>query len=77
VSIVVAVGFCLAADIGAYWHLGARRRMVFTGLAQYRANPEVNSPMIDPAVHQMYPAEEEYERLSLNNAIQEHVYTLP
>jgi hypothetical protein len=76
-SVALTAMFCLFSDIDAYRHLGARRRMVFTGLAQYRANPDANSPMIDPAVHQMYPAEEEYERVTLNNAIQEHVYTLP
>lgn len=77
VSVALAAVFFLFADVSAYRHLGARRRMVFTGLEQYRANPEVNSPMIDPAVHQMYPAEEEYERATLTNAIEEHVYTLP
>jgi hypothetical protein len=77
VTVVLAVGFCFFSDLDAYRHLDARRRMVLSGLEHYRANPEVNSPMIDPAVRQMFPAEEESERATLTKAIQEHVYTLP
>jgi hypothetical protein len=51
--------------------------MVLSGLEHYRAHPEVNSPMIDPAVRQMFPAEEEFERATLTKAIEDHVYTLP
>jgi hypothetical protein len=76
-SLACFVGFCLLADISAYQHLAGRRRMVLSGLEHYRADPQVNSPMIDPAVRQMFPAEEEYERVTLTNAIREGVYTLP
>jgi hypothetical protein len=76
-SIVFALGICLLAQVHAYRKLGARRRMVLTGIALYRADPQANSPMIDPNLLQALPGEKEYEQNALTNAIRKHVYTLP
>ena len=51
--------------------------MVLSGIELYRANPEANSPMVDPAVEQLFPEEKSAEQAILNRAIQEHIYTLP
>ena len=37
---MLAVCICVLADIHAYKKLGARRQMVLSGIALYRANPE-------------------------------------
>ncbi len=76
-SLVIAMGICLLADADAYRHLGARRRMVLSGIEFYRASPEVNSPMVDPRVDRAFPKEREIEHDILNSAIREHIYTLP
>jgi hypothetical protein len=76
-SLTLSVCICALADIHAYGKLDARRQMVLTGIELYRANPQVNSPMIDPNLLKAYPDEAAYERDSLTNAIQKHVYTLP
>ena len=76
-SILVAVTVCLSADIYAYKNLGARRQMVLSGIENYRANPEVNSPMIDQRLLRGSPEEQAYERRALTNAIRKHIYTLP
>ena len=75
--LMLAVCICVLADIHAYRKLGARRQMVLSGIELYRANPAVNSPMIDQNLLKAYPDEAAYERESLTNAIQKHVYTLP
>ena len=77
VSLVIATGMCFLADADAYRHLRTRRRMVLSGIEQYRADPGVNSPMIDPIVAIVYPDEKRYEREALTGAIQENVYVLP
>jgi hypothetical protein len=51
--------------------------MVITGIELYRADPKVNSPMIDPHLLKGMPEERGYEQRSLTNAIQKHIYTLP
>jgi hypothetical protein len=76
-SVVIAVGICLVADVSAYKKLAARRRMVLSGIEFYRANPEVNSPMVDPLVEKTVPREKALERAILSQAIQKHIYTLP
>jgi hypothetical protein len=77
VSIVLAVVFCLVSDMLAYLHLERRRQMVLSGMENYRANPEVNSPMVDPQVVKAHPEEAAFERATLTRAIRQHVYTLP
>jgi hypothetical protein len=77
VSLAAAVAICVLADINADQQLGARRQMILAGIEIYRANPEVNSPMIDPKLLKGVPGEQAYERLALTSAIQEHVYALP
>ena len=76
-SVVIAVGICLVADVSAYKKLAARRRMVLSGIEFYRANPEANSPMVDPLVEKTVPREKALERAILSQAIQKHIYTLP
>jgi hypothetical protein len=77
VSIVLAAILCLVSDITAYRHLKQRRDMVIGGLENYRANPQVNTPLNNPETRQASPSEEAYERDTLNRAIAGHVYTLP
>jgi hypothetical protein len=77
VSIILAAVFCLASDIVAYGHLKQRRDMVLSGLENYRANPQVNTPLNNPETRQASPSEEGFERDTLNRAIAAHVYTLP
>jgi hypothetical protein len=76
-STVLSLAICVLAQVHAYGKLGDRRRMVLTGIALYRANPEVNSPLIDPNLLQNFPGESGYERRILTEAIQKHVYVLP
>jgi hypothetical protein len=77
VCLVLAFNLCLLADIYAYKNLGARRQMVLSGIEFYRANPQVNSPMIDPIFLRSLAEERAYEQRALTNAIQMHLYTLP
>jgi hypothetical protein len=76
-SVALAVTLCLAGDLAAHKHLSAQRRMVQTGMEQYRNSPEVNSPMINPEVIAVAPEEAAFERDTLTRAIQNHIYTLP
>jgi hypothetical protein len=76
-SILLAAGMCVLVDMDAHKELGARRRMVLSGIEFYRANPEVNSPMVDPVMDRSYPEEKQAEHAILYRAIQEHIYTLP
>jgi hypothetical protein len=75
--LMLAVCICLLADLHAYMKLGARRQMVLSGIELYRANPEINSPMIDQNLLKGFPEERVYEQEALTNAIQKHIYTLP
>lgn len=77
VCLTLAVCICVLADIHAYRKLDARRQMILSGIELYRANPRVNSPLIDQNLLKAYPDEAAYERDSLTNAINKHVYTLP
>lgn len=76
-SVVAAVMMCILADINAYHYLSERRRMIVTGIEMYRANPDVNSPMIDPRILKAYPGEDLFEQHTLTGAIRKHLYTLP
>jgi hypothetical protein len=77
VCLALAASIFVFANIHAYKKLGARRQMVITGIELYRADPKVNSPMIDPHLLKGMPEERGYEQRSLTNAIQKHIYTLP
>lgn len=77
ICVVVSVTVCSTLDVMAYIKLGARREMVLTGIEFYRAQPQVNSPMIDPLVEKAFPAEKGFERSVLTQAIEEHIFTLP
>ncbi len=76
-SVVIAIGICFMADVSAYEKLGARRRMVLSGIELYRAEPEVNSPLVDPIMESAFPKEKAVEQAILTKAIQEHIYALP
>ena len=76
-SLVFAVLLCVCADTLAYRWLGRRKQMVLTGIEHYRANPETNSPMIDPAVWKDFPKEAEIERVELTKALRNHLLVLP
>jgi hypothetical protein len=56
--------------------LSERRAIVLAGMAHYRANPELNSPMIDPIVLEYWPEEPEFERIELNSALRDHLLVL-
>ena len=77
VCLTLSACIWVLANIHAYRKLDARRQMVLSGIDLYRANPQVNSPMIDQNLLKAYPDEAAYERDSLTNAINKHVYTLP
>jgi hypothetical protein len=77
ISLLLAVGMCVSVDLNAYQLLGARRRMVLSGIELYRANPQANSPMVDPLTDRLFPQEKASEHAILNKAIQEHIYILP
>jgi hypothetical protein len=76
-SIILALLFFLRSDWRADFFLKKRREMVLAGMENYRANPEINSPTIDPEVAKYYPDEPASELIILNQAIQESVYTVP
>jgi hypothetical protein len=76
-SVVAAVMLCVLADINAYRYLSERHRMILRGIEMYRANPDANSPMIDPRILKAYPGEDLFEQRTLTGAIQKHLYTLP
>lgn len=76
-SIILAGALWMVSDITANAHLGHRQEMILSGIENYRANPEINSPMNDPDTKAVAPAEEGFQRDTLNQAIAGHVYTLP
>jgi hypothetical protein len=76
-SIVVAVAFCLLSDLSAYKLLSRRREMVLLGIKYYCDNPEANPPTVDRALWMYAPAEPAFERVTLTEVIQQHIYTLP
>ncbi len=76
-SLVLAIAFCLLSDIRAHRHLLKRREMALSGMDHYRENPEFNSPNIDPEMARYDSTEAAFEMDTLNQAIQQHIYTLP
>jgi hypothetical protein len=74
---VLAVVAFTIANIVAYRNLQTRRDMILKGIELYRANPEANSPMIDPLVEKAVPKEKANEQALLTRAIRAHIYTLP
>ncbi len=74
--LVLSIGICLSADLHAYKKLGERRQLILAGIELYRANPEINSPMNDPNLNG-FENERVYERDTLTQAIQQHLYALP
>jgi len=75
-AMVAAITFCAGKDALAYGKLGARGAMIRAGMEHYRANPAVNSPLIDGFVIRDVPGEEQYERQELTRAIESGVYKL-
>ena len=76
-SVAIAAAICFMADLNAYKKLEARERMILSGIEFYRAQPSVNSPMVDPLVEETVPGEKAVEQAILTRAIQNHIYTLP
>jgi hypothetical protein len=76
--LALSVSMCFLADVHAYKKLRERRQMVLAGIELYLANPDKNSPVNDPNL-----AAKSFERARglareiLNDAIQQHLYTLP
>jgi hypothetical protein len=75
-ALVVTIAFCLWKDTQAYDKLGKRADMIRTGIAHYRQNPAVNSPLIDAFVIKDVPGEEQYERQELSREIESGIYKL-
>jgi hypothetical protein len=73
-ALVVATAFCWWKDAEAYRKLGERNEMIRTGMAHYKENPAVNSPLIDKFVIGNVPSEEQYERRELSRAIEGGIY---
>ncbi len=76
-AIFLAVCYCAAADVHAWKKLSQRRQMVLAGLASYRRQPAVNSPMVDANIDIAAPGERAYEREILTRAIAKGLYSLP
>ncbi len=76
-SAVVAAALCFFGDFDANSHLEARRRMVLTGIENYRADPKNNSPMNAPLLPDVILKETEFEREVLTQAIESGIYALP
>jgi hypothetical protein len=76
-SLVVAVIIFVWGTMQANRKLESRREMVYKGLAFYRSNPAVNSPMIDPMVELNLKQEKQIEKVALNDALRAGIYTLP
>jgi uncharacterized membrane protein len=74
---IAALCYCMAADMFANKHLRARQRMIISGIEAYRANPAVNSPVLDPQIDKDYPGQAEFQRRALTMAIEKHIYVLP
>jgi hypothetical protein len=75
-ALVAAIVFCLVKDVQAYEKLGERGAMIRAGMAHYKENPAVNSPLIDAFVIKDVPGEEQYERQELTRAIESGIYKL-
>jgi hypothetical protein len=77
IGAALAGGVFVLSNLYASHKLAERRRMVLAGLEHYRANPEKNSPMIDPLVVAVAPQEIDREKNILTHAIQQGIYVLP
>jgi hypothetical protein len=75
-ALMVAITFCLWKDTQAYDKLGRRAEMIRAGLAHYKENPAVNSPLIDAFVIKDVPGEDQYERQELSREIESGIYKL-
>jgi hypothetical protein len=73
-AVAAAVAFCMVKDGEAWTKLGERKETIRAGMAHYKENPAVNSPLIDPFVISNVPGEEDYERRELSQAIESGVY---
>ena len=74
-ALIVAIGFCLWKDTEACDKLGKRSEMIRAGMAHYKENPAVNSPLIDRFVIENVPGEEGYEGRELRRAIESGIYS--
>jgi hypothetical protein len=77
ISTILALLFFVHSNKLANLNLSKRRELVLAGMEHYRANPQINSPTVDPQVEKLYPEEQESERTILNQSVQEKVYTVP
>jgi len=75
-ALVTAIAFCLMKDAQAYDKLGERKETIRAGMAHYKENRGVNSPLIDAFVIKDVPGEEQYERQELTRAIESGIYKL-
>ena len=73
-GVVAAIAFCVVKDAQAYDKLGERKETIRAGMAHYKENPALNSPLIDQFVIENVPGEEDYERLQLGRAIESGIY---
>jgi len=76
VALVVATAFCLWKDTQAFDKLGMRSEMIRAGMAHYKENPAVNSPLIDAFVIKDVPGEDKFERQELSREIENGIYTM-
>ena len=76
-TVAITLLFCLSTDIHGYLKLKARRQMVVRGIAQYRQDPLLNSPMVDPAVEASFPKEKRSEQVLLTESIDKGLYRFP
>lgn len=74
-SVLLGLSFCLLSDKQANLNLKERRQMVVAGMEHYRADPEINAPTINPELLKYHPDEPTAERIILNKAIHDRIYS--
>jgi hypothetical protein len=75
-ALICALLFFIMGDAIGFVRLRERKQMVLTGIELYKANPEMNSPTIDPRILAGYPADAELERVELTEALRNHLLRL-
>jgi hypothetical protein len=73
-ALVLAFSFCVWKDTQACDKLGQRSAMIRAGMAHYKENPALNSPLIDAFVIKDVPGEDQFERQELSREIESGIY---
>jgi len=77
VTVALALGFYLVANVHATYDFAKRRALIVGGMNFYREDPEKNSPLVNPAVEKAFPLEKAGEQNALRQAVQLGIYQVP